>query len=144
MARSRDTERPRRSEDISISSADFVFYAAVPLGFALASPANAAWAALLLQSFMCTGASFLGRAIMAERQQEPTDGARGRKSFFHSAGLIEGTETVAAFVLYILYPASFPWLAAVFALLCFWTAAHPRFINACRNRSPGLKSKSFF
>src|SRR5438270_10427784 len=39
---------------------DIVFYAAVPLGFALAVPGNAVWAALLLASFMCTGASFLG------------------------------------------------------------------------------------
>ena len=33
---------------------DMAFYAAVPLGFALASPANAVWAALLLASFVCT------------------------------------------------------------------------------------------
>ena len=110
---------------------DFVFYAAVPLGFALAAPGNAVWATLLLASFMCTGASFLGRAIMAARRQEPEDDARGRKSFFHSAGLIEGTETVAAFLLFCLFPASFPWLAAVFALLCFWTAAH-RVLDAYR------------
>jgi len=110
---------------------DFVFYAAVPLGFALGSPGNAAWAALLLASFMCTGASFLGRAIMAARQQEPDDDSRGRKAFFHSAGLIEGTETVVAFVLFCLFPASFPWLAGIFALLCFWTAAQ-RVLEAYR------------
>jgi phosphatidylglycerophosphate synthase len=103
---------------------DIAFYAAVPLGFALAAPGNAVWAAVLLASFMCTGASFLGRAIMAAQQQEDDGGARGRKSFFHSAGLIEGSETVLAFVLFCLFPASFPWLAAMFALLCFWTAAH--------------------
>src|SRR5215831_11633682 len=79
---------------------DVAFYAAVPLGFALAAPGNAVWAAVLLASFMCTGASFLGRAIMAAQQQEDDGGARGRKSFFHSAGLIEGTETVVAFVLF--------------------------------------------
>ena len=37
---------------------DMAFYAAIPLGFALASPANALWAAMLLASFVCTGASF--------------------------------------------------------------------------------------
>jgi phosphatidylglycerophosphate synthase len=110
---------------------DFVFYAAVPLGFALAVPENAVWAALLLASFMCTGASFLGRAIMAARREEPDGDARGRKSFHHSAGLIEGTETIVAFVLFCLFPASFPWLAAPFALLCFWTAAQ-RVVNASR------------
>jgi phosphatidylglycerophosphate synthase len=110
---------------------DFVFYAAVPLGFALASPANAVWAALLLASFMCTAASFLGRAILAAQRQEPAGDGRGRKSFFHSAGLIEGTETVAAFLLFCLFPASFPWLAAIFALLCFWTAVQ-RVLEAFR------------
>jgi phosphatidylglycerophosphate synthase len=102
---------------------DMAFYAAVPVGFALAAPRNAVWAAVLLASFMCTSASFLGRAIVAAQRAEPDGGARGRKSFFHSAGLIEGSETVAAFVLFCLFPGSFPWLAGIFALLCFWTAA---------------------
>ena len=111
---------------------DIAFYAAVPLGFALAAPGNAAWAALLLASFMCTGASFLGRAILAAQRHEPDDGARGAKSFFHSAGLIEGSETVAAFVLFCLFPGGFPWLAGAFALLCFWTAAY-RVVEAYRS-----------
>ena len=110
---------------------DIAFYAAVPLGFALAVPGNAVWAALLLASFMCTGASFLGRAIMAAQRQEDDGGARGQKSFFHSAGLIEGSETVLAFVLFCLFPAGFSWLAGVFALLCFWTAAQ-RVLGAFR------------
>ena len=45
---------------------DMAFYAAVPVGFALADPANAVWAAILLASFVCSGASFLGRAVLAE------------------------------------------------------------------------------
>jgi phosphatidylglycerophosphate synthase len=101
---------------------DMAFYAAVPLGFALASPANAPWAAVLLASFVCTASSFLGRAAMAREQGEADDGARGPKSFFYSAGIVEGTETVLAFVLFCLFPAAFPWLAGIFALLCFWTA----------------------
>jgi phosphatidylglycerophosphate synthase len=113
---------------------DVAFYAAVPLGFALAAPGNAAWAALLLGSFMCTGASFLGRAILAGQRKEPDDRARGAKSFFHSAGLIEGSETVAAFVLFCLVPGSFPWLAGIFAMLCFWTAAQ-RVLEAHRHTS---------
>ncbi len=101
---------------------DMGFYAAVPLGFALANPANAIWACILLASFMCTGASFLGRAVLAAQRGEKDDGERGGKSFFNSAGLIEGTETIAAFVLFCLFPSAFPWLAAVLAVLCFWTA----------------------
>lgn len=102
---------------------DMVFYAAVPLGFAFADPANAVWAAVLLASFVCTGASFLGRAVLAAQRAEPYDGKRGRKSFFHAAGLVEGSETIAAFVLFCLFPGAFPWLAGVFAGLCFWTSA---------------------
>ncbi len=60
---------------------DMGFYAAVPIGFALARPDNALWAALLLASFVCTASSFLGRAVLAVQQGEPDDGARGPKSF---------------------------------------------------------------
>jgi phosphatidylglycerophosphate synthase len=102
---------------------DMAFYAAVPLGFALASPANALCAALLLASFVCTAASFLGRAVMAVERGEADDGARGQKSFFYAAGIIEGTETILAFVLFCLFPAAFAWLAGLFAALCLWTAA---------------------
>jgi phosphatidylglycerophosphate synthase len=102
---------------------DMGFYAAVPLGFALARPENALWAALLLASFVCTASSFLGRAVLAGQRGEPDDGARGRKSFFHAAGIVEGTETIVAFVLFCLFPEAFPWLAGFFAVLCFWTAA---------------------
>ena len=40
-----------------------------------------------------------------------------------AAGIVEGTETIIAFVLFCLFPSEFPWLAGVFAGLCFWTAA---------------------
>lgn len=102
---------------------DMTFYAAVPMGFALAQPDNAVWAALLLASFVCTCASFLGRAVLAAGRGERDPGTRGRKSFFHSAGLMEGTETILAFVLFCLLPGMFPWLAGAVAALCFWTAA---------------------
>jgi phosphatidylglycerophosphate synthase len=110
---------------------DMAFYAAVPLGFALASPANALWAAVLLASFVCTGASFLGRAILAAERGETDDGKRGQKSFFYAAGLIEGTETILAFVLFCLFPGAFPCLAGLFAALCVWTAA-ARVVEAYR------------
>jgi phosphatidylglycerophosphate synthase len=111
---------------------DMGFYAAVPIGFALARPDNALWAALLLASFVCTAASFLGRAVLAVQRDEPDDGARGSKSFFHAAGVVEGTETIIAFVLFCLFPAAFPWLAGVFAALCLWTAA-ARVVEAWRS-----------
>ena len=114
------------------------FYAAVPLGFALARPENALWAALLLASFVCTASSFLGRAVLAIQRGEPDDGARGAKSFFHAAGLIEGSETIIAFVLFCLFPSAFAWLAGIFAALCFWTAA-ARVINAAGSRTWSIR-----
>ncbi len=113
---------------------DMAFYAAVPFGFALAGPANALWAALLLASFVCTAASFLGRAVMAAQRGEPDEGAHGRKSFFYAAGIVEGSETILAFVLFCLFPRAFPWLAGLFALLCFWTAA-ARVLEGYRSNS---------
>ncbi len=100
---------------------DMLFYAAVPLGMGLARPENAIWAALLLATFVATSTSFLGRAVMAAQRGESDDGARGRKSFFHAAGLIEGSETILALVLFCLLPGAFAWLAGTFAFLCLWT-----------------------
>lgn len=102
---------------------DMAFYAAVPMGFALAEPGNALWAAVLIASFVCTASSFLGRAVLPIQRGEPDNAARGTKSFLHAAGIIEGTETILAFVLFCLFPSAFPWPAGIFALLCFWTAA---------------------
>jgi len=87
---------------------DMTFYAAIPLGFALARPENAVWAAVLLASFVCTCASFLGRAVLAAGCGERDRGTRGHKSFFHAAGLMEGAETLMAFVLFCLFPRHFP------------------------------------
>jgi phosphatidylglycerophosphate synthase len=119
---------------------DMAFYAAVPLGFALARPANALWAALLLASFVCTAASFLGRAVMAVERGEADDGARGQKSFFYAAGIIEGTETILAFVLFCLFPVAFAWLAGLFAALCFWTAT-ARVVAAFRTERGAGRSR---
>jgi len=96
---------------------DMIFYGAVVLGFALARPQDALWAALLLTSFLGTSSSFLAWAILAAKRGQDSV-ARGRKSFFYSAGLIEGTETAAFLVLICLVPQHFAVLAQIFAALC--------------------------
>jgi len=58
---------------------DFIFYALIPLGFAIGDPNNALAAAVLITSFVGTGSSFLAFAIMAERRGISTD-IRGKKS----------------------------------------------------------------
>lgn len=103
-------------------AADFLFYGAVPMAFVWANPAlNGAAGAFLLTSFYVNGTSFLGFAILAEKHQMQTD-ARGTKSLYFTGGLLEGTETIAFFVVLCLLPAFFAPLAWVFGTLCFVTA----------------------
>ncbi|MCT8467754.1 CDP-alcohol phosphatidyltransferase family protein [Chromohalobacter canadensis] len=102
---------------------DFVFYAAVVLGFALADPVqNALPAAFLLFAFMGTGASFLAFAIAATRHGLERPHFE-HKAFYYLDGLTEGTETIIAFVVFCLWPVYFPWWAVFFALACLITTA---------------------
>ncbi|XGA79263.1 CDP-alcohol phosphatidyltransferase family protein [Halomonas sp. CH40] len=102
---------------------DFVFYAAVVLGFALARPEeNALAAAFLLFAFIGTGTSFLAFAIAAKDQHRIRPDLPN-KAFYYLEGLTEGTETVAALVLFCLLPSHFAWLASLFAIACLITTA---------------------
>ena len=104
-------------------SADFLFYAAIPLAFAYADPArNALAAALLLAAFIGTGATFLAFAVMAERRGLASH-AYPRKGLYYLGGLTEGTETIACFALMCLLPRHFAWVAGGFAALCGLTIA---------------------
>lgn len=96
---------------------DFLFYAAIPLGFALANPAdNALAAAVLLSVFIGTGSSFLAFAIPAEKLNLPRP-QFANKSFYFLNGLTEGTETIAFFVAFCFWPAHFAPIAYGFACL---------------------------
>ncbi|WP_374642926.1 CDP-alcohol phosphatidyltransferase family protein [Hydrogenophaga sp.] len=102
---------------------DFVFYASIPLAFAVADPdANALAAAVLLASFIGTGSSFLAFAIVAEKRQLQSL-AFPDKSFYFLGGLTEATETLAAFVAMCLWPQWFAEIAYGFAALCVITTA---------------------
>ena len=76
---------------------DFLFYASIPLAFALADPpANALAAAVLLAAFIGTGSSFLAFAVLAERRGlESAD--YPYKGIFYLGGLTEATETLICF-----------------------------------------------
>lgn len=101
--------------------ADFVFYGAIPLAFAIADPANnAVVACVLLLSFYFNGATFLGFAILAERNKLSTD-TRGQKNFYFTDGLMEGTETIAFLFIVAIWPASFFWAACIFAAATIFT-----------------------
>jgi len=101
---------------------DFLFYGAIPLALFWADPAaNAVAGAWLLTSFYFNGATFLGYAILAEKRGLHTS-KRGAKSLYFTGGLLEGTETIAFFILLCLIPQAFAPLAWVFGGLCFITA----------------------
>ncbi len=102
---------------------DFLFYAAIPLGFALADPVrNALPAAILIASFVGTGSSFLAFAVIAERRGLKAS-AYPAKGIYYLGGLTEGAETISLFIAMCLWPAAFPWLALGFAALCAVTTA---------------------
>lgn len=99
---------------------DFIFYAGVVLGMALAQPENAVYAAFLIWTFMGTASSFLAYAVLAERHGMTTD-IRGSKSLYYLGGLAEGTETLVAFTLFCLFPSWFPAIALIFGAMCIVT-----------------------
>ncbi|MCL9982807.1 MAG: CDP-alcohol phosphatidyltransferase family protein [Erythrobacter sp.] len=100
--------------------ADFAFYVSIPLGFGILSAANTLPALVLVASFVLTGVSFLAFAVIAAKRGDTTE-AHGKKSFFYSTGLAEGTETIAVFIAMCLFPAWFAMLAYAYAGLCALT-----------------------
>jgi phosphatidylglycerophosphate synthase len=102
---------------------DFLFYASIPLAFAVADPAaNALPAAVLLAAFMGTGSSFLAFAVLAERRGLKSE-HYPKKGIYYLGGLTEGAETLACFVLMCLWPQHFAAWAYGFAALCALTIA---------------------
>jgi phosphatidylglycerophosphate synthase len=100
--------------------ADFALWALLPLGFALYDPAYGFAAAVLLASFIGTGTTFLAHAILAAKAGDENS-AQGRKSFFYLGGLTEGTETIAFFIVMLLWPQHFAPFAYIFAALAALT-----------------------
>lgn len=114
---------------------DFVFYALFPLGFAIAEPANALPAAVLIASFVGTGSSFLAFSLIAERRGM-TSVEYPSKGIFYLGGLTEGAETIALFVAFCLFPQLFPVLAWLFAAAC-WITTATRWLAGWRSFGPG-------
>jgi len=97
---------------------DFLFYAAIPLGFILANPAqNAIAGSILLATFIGTGSSFLAFAIAAEKFKLDKPQFK-YKSFYYLNGLTEGTETIALFIAFCIWPQHFTIMASIFAAAC--------------------------
>jgi phosphatidylglycerophosphate synthase len=100
---------------------DFLFYASIPLGFALADPArNALAASVLIYSFVGTASTFLAFAVLAAKRGISSS-AYPAKGFYYLGGLTESVETITLFVLMCLVPDWFAALAYGFAALCALT-----------------------
>lgn len=102
---------------------DFLFYASIPLAFAVADPdRNALAAATLLAAFIGTGSSFLAFASLAAKRGMAST-SYPDKSFFFLGGLAEAGETLAFFIAMCLWPEQFALLAWIFSGVCALTIA---------------------
>ncbi|MFN3720159.1 MAG: CDP-alcohol phosphatidyltransferase family protein [Rhizobium rhizophilum] len=100
---------------------DMVFYALIPLGFAVQAPEiHALPAAVLIVSFVGTGSSFLAFSAVAAKlgRKAPEFPTKG---IYYAGGLAEGFETIAVFIAMCLLPGSFGIIAYGFAALCALT-----------------------
>jgi phosphatidylglycerophosphate synthase len=107
---------------------DLLIYSGFVLGFAIGRPESAIPAAVLIYSFLATGASFLAAANIAAKRgmsREPPS----RKSFFYKAAIAEGVETTAYLVLVCLLPDYFTVMTYVFAAIC-WVSVIGHFLWA--------------
>ena len=97
---------------------DFLFYASIPLAFAVARPAaNALPAAVLLAAFIGTATTFLAFATLAA-QRGLKSVVYPNKGIYYLGGLTEATETLTCFALMCLWPGLFSLFAYGFAALC--------------------------
>jgi len=116
---------------------DFLVYAALPLGFAVADPAaNALAAAVLLFTFVGTASTFLAYAVFAAKRGVSTE-RRGRKSLYYLGGLAEGTETAVVLLAMCAFPGAFVALAYGFAALCAITALVRLYTGVVTFGAPG-------
>ena len=99
---------------------DFIFYAIVPLAFAISSENNSLAAVVLLATFLINGVTFLAYAAIKNSKEETSN--LQTKSFYYSPGIVEGTETFAFFCIFCIFPSYFSIFAYVFSLFTIITA----------------------
>ena len=118
---------------------DFIFYSAFILIFGLLDTNNIIISCLLLFSYICTGTTFLAQAIIQPKldlvQKDESIDIDIPKSFYYSAGLIEGTETILFMILCLLFPNLYFFFGLIFTFLCLLTALSRIFIFYKRNKS---------
>ncbi len=112
---------------------DTVMYAIIPtaLAFSVDTPHANQVLILLLISFYVNGASWMYVAALLEKRRAGATASGELTTITMPSGLIEGTETIAFFVLFILFPHAIVALFIVMALLTFATIGQ-RLIWAAR------------
>lgn len=97
--------------------ADLCVYAALPIGLTLAQPSASAWFALaaLLGSFYINAGSWMYLAALLEKRALGAARRGEKTSITMPTGIIEGTETVVFYTLFLALPPFFVPL--------FWTLA---------------------
>ncbi len=108
---------------------DFIFYSAVIIGFALSEPKQNSLASIfLLFSFVGTGTSFLAFAAITKKNDILLR-EKSKKAFYYMKGLVEGTETIAFYIIVCFFPEFFPIIAIIFGCLC-WVTVGGRIYSA--------------
>lgn len=112
---------------------DTVMYAIIPtaLAFSVDTPHAYQVLILLLISFYVNSASWMYIAALLEKRRAGATASGELTTITMPSGLIEGTETIAFFVLFILFPHAIVALFMVMALLTFATIGQ-RLIWAAR------------
>jgi len=103
---------------------DFFIYAGFPFVMALGMNDTTCFMAVAFVIFamVTTGVSFLAYATIAAKRDMVTE-SQGKKSFYFSRGLMEGTETIIFLCLLCLLPQYFAMLCFTFGTLCLITTA---------------------
>jgi phosphatidylglycerophosphate synthase len=105
---------------------DFVVYALVPfaLAWSLNSPGALFAVAFLLVTFYVNSGSWLYMSALIEKRRDPSQmltGSKALTSIRIPTGLIEGTETIIFYSLFLLLPALAPYLMMLMAFLVIIT-----------------------
>lgn len=102
---------------------DFVIYALVPfaLAWSLGSPGALFAVAFLLVTFYVNAGSWLYMSALIEKRRELGETSRALTSIKIPTGLIEGTETILFYSLFLLLPAYAPYLMILMGFLVIIT-----------------------
>lgn len=97
---------------------DYIFYAGVIFGFALANPfQNAVAASFLLFSFAAAACAMLAYAVIAYKNNS-SQKLELEQSPFYLGGLAQGFETLVALIVLCIIPGWFLQIAIVLGVLC--------------------------